>query len=331
MANDKIFTMRQGGFGVFPKGKVSGPEAYLGPPPPETEPELVSTWVAGQPWNVTGFSISFDGGHGLSDQEMMDTEISYSDHPDSIRREMEFPALPPDVEAADAFKALSPLLKPGKDDVETPNNEDLLAGFEASLGEVIRAYAPKHAVAIGVGGGKFVAGPKLAPALKAFSSLFARSAVLNGDYPELSSAEGHGAFFISPTQDLSLTTLFDRAAFRSLMMGETLPRALTISLFEARHALDERLAGERLPAQESWAALIADPSGFILSPDRAAIGNIGAKIVEENKIAKRQANTPVGAEMVTDTMISPEEPPDDLWNPIEGAEIDDSDPSTFGL
>lgn len=319
---NRVFVMRSGGFGAFPKGRVSGPEAYLGPPPPEKEQELVGAWVSGEPWNVTGFSVGFAPGAGLTDQEMMDLEISYADHPETVRRDMEFPDLPPDPEAAAAFKALTPLLKPGPQDVPTPPVEDLVRGFSASLGEVIRAYAPKHAVAIGQGGGQFVPGPKLGPALKAFASLLARTSALNGDEPDLPASEGNGAFFIAPHRAVNLATLFDRAAFRSLMMGETVPRALTVALFEARHALDERLSGERLPAQESWDAMMEDAATFVLSPDRELVGRMGAEIAAARK--------PVRAAPASQEPAGPAAPVPDLWAG-EDADYDDSDPASFGL
>lgn len=319
---NRVFVMRRGGFGQFPKGRVSGPEAYLGPPPPEKEHELVGAWVSGDPWNVTGFSVSFAPGAGLTDQEMMDLEISYADHPETVRRDMEFPDLPPDPEAAEAFKALTPLLRPEPDDHPTPGVDALVEGFSASLGEVIRAYAPRHSVAIGQGRGEFVAGPKLGPALKAFANLLVRTSALNGDEPDLPAAEGNGAFFIAPHHAINLATLFDRAAFRSLMMGETVPRALTVALFETRHALDERLSAERLPAQESWDAMMTDAAAFLLSPDRDLVGRMGAEVAAARK--------PVRSAPSPEEQVAPPSSFPDPWDSGE-REYDDSDPSSFGL
>lgn len=321
--NNKVFTMRDGGFGAFPSGRVSGPESYLGPPPPEKELDLVGAWISGEPWNVTGFSVSYPAGSGMTDQEMMDLEIAYADHPDTVRRDMEFPALPPDPEAADAFRSVTSLLRPGPDDVTTPSVAELVDGFAASLGEVIRAYAPKHAVAIGSAGGRFMAGPKLAPALKAFASLLSRTCSLNGDEPDLPEAEGNGAFFIAPHRAINLATLFDRAAFRSLMMGETVPRALTVALFEARHALDERLSAERLSVQESWDAMMKDAPAFMLSPDRELVGRIGAEVAMSRRPVRQEPDSS------THEQSSPPSSPD-LWSSGVGG-TDDGDPASFGL
>ena len=329
--DNAVFAMRSGGFGPFPKGQIAGAEACLGPPPPETELDLVGLWVSGEPWNVTGYGIRFAGHGGLSEQEMMDLEIAYADSADTVRSKMEFPALPADPEAADAFKAMTPLLKPTPDAPKTPPVADLVRGFSASLAEVIRAYAPKHATAIGTAGAEFVAGPKLGPALQAFAGLLIRSTRLNGDVPDLPAAEGAGAFFIAPNRAIDLRTLFDRAAFRSLMMGETVPRALGVAMFEARHALDERLAGERLPAQESWEAMIAASGDYFLSPDREMVGRIGAEILESKKPARPQV---AEAEMEMKGGGWPDrapsaEPPDGFWD-VDGP-IDDDDPASFGL
>ncbi len=325
---NSAFVMRSGGFGDFSAFKTKGslgPEAHLGPPPPETELDLVSAWVSGEPWNPTGYGIRFKHGRGLSEQEMMDLEVTYADSAATVRRNMEFPALPADPEAAEAFKVMSPLLKPGPDDRETPKVEDLVKGFAASLGEVIRTYAPKHAAAIATSGGEFVPGPKLGPALRAFAGLMDRTLDLNGDAPELPAAEGVGAYFISPIQSIDLRTIFDRAAFRTLMMGETVPRALGVAAFEARHALDERLSASRLPAQESWDAMLKEPGEYFLSPDRDLVGRLGAEMAASRKPAR-----PVAAPVV-EPVHAPEAPPEDLWGDNGPDLLDDEDPASFGL
>lgn len=326
------FLMRTGGFGQFPKGKVGGPEAYLGPPPPETELDLVGAWVSGEPWNQTGYGLRFDMGQGLTEQEMMDMEISYSNSGETIRRSMEFPSIKADPEAADAFKVMSPLLKPSADAPATPDVKDLVSGFAASMGEVIRTYAPKHAIAIGTGKGEFVAGPKLGPALQAFAVLLVKTLEVAADAPDLPASEGVGAFFVAPNRAIDLRTLFDRAAFRTLMMGETVPRALGVTMFEIRHALDERLAGERLSAQESWDAMMKDPSAYFTSPDRAMVGQLGAEIAAARKPAPA-APAPVAAP-AAQPHVQGDQPPADLWGDGGDDEFDpfdNDDPSSFGL
>lgn len=318
-----VYAMRSGGFGTFPKSKTLSPEAFLGSPPPETEPDLVGAWVSGEPWNVTGYSVRFPTHRGLSEQEMMDLEISYADSAETVRGKMEFPALPPDPEAADAFKAMSELLRPGQGGTDAPSQNDLVSGFAASLGEVIRTYAPRHAGAIGAESGEFVAGPKLGPALQAFAVLLSRTVDLNGDSPELPASDGVGAFFISPNRAIDLRTLFDRAAFRSLMMGETVPRALGVAMFEARHALDERLSAQRLPAQESWEALLASAADYFLSTDRELVGRIGFEIVEAKKPERPSA--PAADVRVQTARPAAQDP----WG--GGGPIDEDDPASFGL
>lgn len=306
MSKKEILTMRTGGFGTFPKGGDHAAEAYLSVPPPETEPDRVGAWVSGEPWNVTGYGIRFPFGDGITEQQMMDLEITYADSGEAVRTKMEFPKLSPDPDAANAFKAVTPLLSPRDSHRDTPSHQDLLEGFKASLGEVIRAYSPRHAAAIGSGGGEFVAGEKLTPALSVFASLLIKTAEMNGDEPALPEQDGKGAFFVSPSRAINLGTLFDRAAFRHVMMGETIPRALAIGVFECRHALDERLAGVRLPAQESWDAMMAGGADYFMSRDRAKIGEIGAEKIRARQ-PKPQAQRP------------------------DVAPLRDEDPASFGL
>lgn len=313
-----VFLMRAGGFGPFPKGGKPTPESHMSPPPPEDEPALISNWVSGEPWNATGYSVSF-GDRGLSEQEMMDLEISYADSPATVRNKMEFPALPADPEGANLFRALSGLIKKTHDDPGLPDDKELLRGFSASVAAVINAYAPSHAAAIGSNGGEFVAGSKLAPVLRAFAGALDRTVSLNGEEPTLPAQEGEGAFFISPNRSINLSTLFDRAAFRSLMMGETVPRALSLAIFEARHSLDERAAGSRLSVQESWEAMMSSTEEFFLSSDREALGRSGADIISSRKPV-REKITPSGE---VDRSSRP-----DLW---ASEKYDDNDPASFGL
>ena len=324
MKNDKLFSMRTGGFGKFEKSKTPGPEAFLGPPPPSDMPELISNWVTGEPWIATGYGIRFKAGRGLTEQEMMDMEITYSESPETVQRNMEFPRLAPDEEAAEAFKAISGLLAPSKDDPPTPDIDKLISGFSASLGEVIREYAPRHAAAIAAGNGEFVAGPKLGPALRAFSVLFEKTVRIDGEERDLPADEGKGAFFIAPNRAIDLRTVFDRAAFRTVMMGETVPRALAVTMFEVRHSLDERLAGVRVSAQESWDAMMTEPDAFFLSPDREAVSRIGSEVIQDRK--PKPEPTPAREEPEVD-----EVDPNDLWDESDNADYDDDDPRSFGL